>query len=135
MKFRLTKTLARNFSATAGEPSNAKETESLAIEQLQISVRAPEQESPKSFAICFEIQAKALVSGGESLAIDCEYWAFFESEQPLNKEQINGPFTRINAPAIAFPYLRSFITNYLVNAGYPALHLPTVNFLELAKKH
>lgn len=40
----------------------------------------------------------------------------------------------INAPAIAYPYLRSFITNALVSAGYPAVYLPTVNLVEIAKQ-
>ena len=62
-----------------------------------------------------------------------DYWAFFESEQELSAEFLESHFTKINAPAIAYPYLRSFITNVLVSAGYPAVYLPTVNFVEMAK--
>lgn len=134
MKFQLVRTLAKQLSVTAEEAGTSAAKRQLDIEQLQVSVRVPEQGSPQSFAICFEVIARATLDDSESLNINCEYWAFFESDQPLNDEFLDGHFPRINAPAIAYPYLRSFITTVLVNAGYAAMHLPTVNFIELAKQ-
>lgn len=131
MKFQLARTLAKEFSIRGIEVTKpAQETESI-IDSLKISIHVPKVEDSQSFAVCFQI--KVTTSTDESLEINCEYWAFFEGEQPLTQEFLDGPFTMINAPAIAYPYLRSFITTTLVSAGYPALYLPTVNFVELAK--
>lgn len=134
MKFQLVRTLAKQLLVTADEEGTPVSKRQLDIEQLRVNVRVPEQDCPESFAICFEITTRATLNESECLKINCEYWAFFESNQPLTAEFLDGPFTRINAPAIAYPYLRSFITTVLVNAGYAAMHLPTVNFVELAKQ-
>ena len=40
----------------------------------------------------------------------------------------------INAPAIAFPYLRSFLSILTMQAGYPPVMIPSVNFVEFAKR-
>lgn len=40
----------------------------------------------------------------------------------------------INAPAIIFPYIRETIADITRRAGFPPLHLPPVNFVNLAKK-
>jgi len=37
-------------------------------------------------------------------------------------------FVNINAPAIAFPYLRAFVSNLTVQAGMAPIILPPVNF-------
>lgn len=44
----------------------------------------------------------------------------------------NGSFPAINAPAIAFPYLRSFLSIITMLSGYPPVMLPSVNFVEFA---
>lgn len=133
MKFQLVKTQAKEFSLKTedNDPSNTQQE--LSINSLGFSLRMPELEETKSFAICFHLTATAIIE--EQINIDCEYWAFFEADTSLTQEFLDGSFTTINAPAIAYPYLRSFITTLLVNAGYPAMHLPTVNFVELSKKH
>lgn len=132
MKFQLVKTQAKEFSLKTedNDPSNTQQ--GLSINSLGVSLRLPELEEAKSFAICFHITATAIIE--KQINIDCEYWAFFEANTPLTQEFLDGSFTTINAPAIAYPYLRSFITTLLVNAGYPAMYLPTVNFVELAKQ-
>lgn len=44
-------------------------------------------------------------------------------------------FPRVNAPAIAFPYLRAFISVYTQQAGYKSVILPSINFIELDKEN
>lgn len=39
----------------------------------------------------------------------------------------------VNGPAIMFPYVRETIADLTRRAGFPPLHLPPVNFVELAK--
>lgn len=40
----------------------------------------------------------------------------------------------VNGPAIIFPYVRETIADLTRRAGFPPLHLPPINFVELAKK-
>ncbi len=133
MKFKLVKTLAKNFSVcNAEEQFDKVEAPILSLNSLTVKVRVPSDKQAQTFAIHFKVDATLIVS--ECLSVKCDYWAFFESEQVLTQDFLDSHFTSINAPAIAYPYLRSFITNILVNAGYPALYLPTVNFVEMAKR-
>ena len=132
MNFKLVKTIAKGFSLTSiEEPVNTKEEPELLLTSLEVAVRIPSDEQVRSFAINFTVDAT--LENIESASVKCDYWAFFETDQVLTQEFLESHFTSINAPAIAYPYLRSFITNILVNAGYPALYLPTVNFVEMAK--
>ena len=43
--------------------------------------------------------------------------------------------TKANAPAIAFPYVRVFISNITLNAGYNPIVLPSFNFIKLAEEN
>lgn len=127
MKFQLVKTQAQKFQLQA-KTTNEGQVNKLQLHSLNVTVRVPEVEDNQEFAICFSLQATALVE--EEVEIECEFWAFFVSDEPLTKGFVESHFTSVNAPAIAYPYLRSFITSSLVNAGYSALHLPTINFVE-----
>lgn len=40
----------------------------------------------------------------------------------------------INCPAIIFPYVRETVADITRRAGFPPLHLPPINFLELTKR-
>ena len=55
-------------------------------------------------------------------------------DKVLDEDFFNEAFARINAPAIAYPFLRAYIANLFVASGYDALMLPTVNFQALAEK-
>lgn len=57
----------------------------------------------------------------------------FETDEPLTDDFINSPFLRINAPAIAFPYLRSYISTITMQSGYGTVILPSVNFVKIAE--
>lgn len=43
-------------------------------------------------------------------------------------------FPKVNAPAIAFPYLRAFISTLTLQSGLEAVILPSINFVQLANK-
>ena len=43
-------------------------------------------------------------------------------------------FPKINAPAIAFPYLRAYISNLTLQSGLEPVMLPSINFVTLAKE-
>ncbi len=63
-----------------------------------------------------------------SLAVDAQ--TSFSTQEAIDKRFKDSDFANINAPAIAFPFLRSFIQTICVNAGIPPIVLPSFNFAE-----
>ncbi|RZL31401.1 MAG: hypothetical protein EOP00_35135 [Pedobacter sp.] len=59
--------------------------------------------------------------------------AHFECDILIDIEFLNGDFVRVNAPAIGFPYLRAFISNFTLSAGFNPIFLPTYNFVAMAQ--
>lgn len=59
---------------------------------------------------------------------------YFETDKEINEEFKDSSFTRISAPAIAFPYLRTFISNLTLNAGYKPILLPSYNFVGMSEE-
>lgn len=57
----------------------------------------------------------------------------FKCDQKITEEFKISDFPRVNAPAIAFPFLRAFISNFTLQSGISPLVLPSINFVELAK--
>lgn len=70
----------------------------------------------------------------QSLVFSTKFHVVFQSEHPISKEYLESPGIRINSPAIAFPFLRSFVTTVSANAGYPPIILPSINFVRLTTK-
>jgi len=60
--------------------------------------------------------------------------ALFETENTISEEFKTSGFVQTNAPAIAFPYLRSFISTMSINAGFSPIILPAVNLTKKASK-
>lgn len=56
--------------------------------------------------------------------------AVFKTSDPIDDAFMESDFVKVNSPAIAFPYLRSFITTLTTNSGVPAFILPAYNFTE-----
>ena len=48
----------------------------------------------------------------------------------VTDKTIDIPLYRLNAPAILFPYTRAFLSNFILNAGFKPIILPTLNFFE-----
>lgn len=70
----------------------------------------------------------------EGFKVKAEMRFFFETDSVITDDFKNGPFPAINAPAIAFPYLRSFLSILTMQAGYAPVMIPSVNFVEFAKR-
>ena len=58
----------------------------------------------------------------------------FELDIAMTEEFKNSHFPKVNAPAIAFPYLRAFISNLTLQSGIKPVILPSINFVEFAKQ-
>lgn len=80
------------------------------------------------FKISYKIGLKNI---GETLILSADYHAIFITNSPITDELLSSSLIKINACAIGFPYLRSFISQLSVNAGIPAIILPTINFTKV----
>lgn len=84
----------------------------------------------ESFNIIFKCAIK-----NSDIAINTEIrFIFCIKDGIVNDEFMKGNFININAPAIAFPYLRAYITNISIQSGYNPIILPSINFVEFNKK-
>lgn len=79
----------------------------------------------------FIVKFDVTLTSDNGVSISLEYVGLFETDAEITEEFQQGKFVTINAPAITFPYLRSFITTFTVNAGLPPVILPTINFQAL----
>lgn len=65
--------------------------------------------------------------------LSVEATGIFESNSVIDETFINSDFAKVNAPAIAFPFLRSFISVLTLNAGYNPIILPSFNFTKVVE--
>lgn len=79
------------------------------------------------FVVKFDVK----LTSENGVAISMEYAGLFEASEEITEDFKEGPFASVNAPAITFPYLRSFVTTFTVNAGLDPVILPTINFQAL----
>ena len=54
--------------------------------------------------------------------------AFFKTSNEIDKEFLESNFVQVNSPAIAFPFIRSYINTITTNSGIPPIILPSFNF-------
>ena len=82
------------------------------------------------FSVVFNIE----IVQKEGLQLKTEFITWFRTSEIINEQFKKSDFPTINAPAIAFPFLRSFISVVSLNAGYSAILLPSINFIQLSEK-
>lgn len=88
-------------------------------------------EDKKIFIVEFRANVK---NTSQSFSLTTRFHVVFQSEREMTAEDLESPGIRINAPAIAFPFLRSFITTVTANAGYHPVILPSINFVRLSSQ-
>lgn len=64
-----------------------------------------------------------------------EYASTFKADGELNEGFKESHFPYVNAPAIAFPFLRSFVSLITLHSGYDAVILPSVNFTKFTNSN
>jgi preprotein translocase subunit SecB len=87
------------------------------------------EEDSNIFGVVFNVGIK---DRKFDLAIKAVYW--FTLDDKITEEFKLSPFPKINAPAIAFPYLRAFISNLTLQSGIDPVILPSLNFIKIAEK-
>lgn len=83
-------------------------------------------EKPREFILQFSL----IIPHKDGIVFDIKYNALFETSEDIDEEFKQSDFTKVNAPAIAYPFLRSYVATLLTLSGYDPLMLPTINFLE-----
>lgn len=84
----------------------------------------------KSFFVTFNLSL--ITPEGKQIRI--VHRSKFETDAEINQEFIDSNFPYVNAPAIAYPFVRAFISNLTLNSGYSPIMLPSVNFVALHEK-
>lgn len=82
----------------------------------------------------FMITINVIVKSDQGFQLSITQDAFFTSDSEIDEAFKASNFPRINAPAIAYPFLRSLVSTITINAGYPAIIIPTVNFAALSER-
>lgn len=111
----LHKVISVNFGAIPAE----KESTNLDL-KYKIILFA---EKKTDFGILFHLEIKE-----ESFSTEIEYFTLFETSEDITEEFTKSSFATLSAPAIAFPFLRAFVSLLVLNAGYSPYILPSINF-------
>ncbi len=91
-------------------------------------------EFPDSVKDKFIVVIKALIEHQSGYHLDTIFLAEFKVDSEVNEDFKKSKFPFVNAPAIAYPFFRSFIANNFVNCGLEVMYLPSVNFELLYRK-
>ncbi len=89
------------------------------------------EEDENSFVVAFSL---SISSEEEDFVLELEYLGFFSTDEPISEDFKESHFPSMNAPAIAYPFLRSFINTVTVNSNLNPVILPTINFQELVRQ-
>lgn len=87
------------------------------------------QDESNKFSVVFDLHIKHI----GDFELKTKYISVFSTSENIDEEFKKSAFTKINAPAIAFPFLRSFVATITLNAGFSPAILPSINFLEFKK--
>jgi len=94
--------------------------------RFNTKVEFGEREFFVNFALAFETS--------EGMAVKLGFRSKFATDSVVDDEFKKSGFPYVNAPAIAYPFLRVFVSNLTLNAGYSPVMLPSVNFVTLKEK-
>ena len=85
-----------------------------------------EDKESKRFLITFFLKLE-----NKNFKFDLSAIAQFLTDRELDEDFLESSFCSINAPAIAFPYLRTYVSNITLNSGFNPIILPSFNFVNL----
>ena len=100
------------------------------VKSLSVFTKFPNSDSEsRDSLVTFEI----VLSLSQGYLLEIEHSSIFTSNVNLDKKFQESNFPKVNAPAIAYPFLRTFIANFLLNSGYEPIILPSLNFTKFKK--
>ncbi|PKK36552.1 hypothetical protein BWI96_11905 [Siphonobacter sp. SORGH_AS_0500] len=82
-------------------------------------------ENQRLFSVLFDLSIQA-----PTVTIDIVYQSIFTCDEDITQEFKESYFPKVNAPAIAYPFLRAFVGTITLNAGIEPVILDTMNFTQ-----
>lgn len=79
----------------------------------------------RMFQVTFKIEINTTP---DIITLSTIYCVVFKCENEITDAFITSPIIQINAKAIAFPFVRSFVSTITANCGIPPVILPALNF-------
>lgn len=76
----------------------------------------------------FYVTFQAKIAVPNELTIDVTYISTFKTSEPIDEAFRQSHFPIVNAPAIAFPFFRAYISFLSLNSGYEPIMLSSINF-------
>ncbi|WP_022653820.1 protein-export chaperone SecB [Aquaspirillum serpens] len=125
MQIKLVRTFAEEFSLNRLQTN--LETDEVEFTTFTVA----SAEASKRFFIGFNLALRV----EDKNQFSVKYLAEFECDTDVTPDMLEKhAFVQVNAPAIAYPFMRAFIATILLNAGYEPPMLPAVNFQMLYKQ-
>ena len=118
MKLQLKRNIATRMELRAAE------MEEVDVEGYDLQHRTIFGESAREF----EVQFKLKLTISRSHAFTVEYSSQFETDEEFDETFKDSAFVRVNAPAIAFPFIRSYVAHVTLIGGYEPVILPSRNY-------
>lgn len=84
------------------------------------------ENNKREFNLIFEIK----IVHKDKKVFNLKYSSKFVTNIDITEDFKNSHFPIVNAPAIAFPFVRAYISTLMTLSGYDSLILPTINFSE-----
>jgi len=107
---------------------NEKDDESDVSEDLDIVLNVSSgfnDENDRDYLINFKLEVK---SKEEDLLIKVNAVGLFSAMDAITEEFKESSFVKVSSPAIAFPFLRSYVNTITSNSGISPIILPSFNF-------
>ncbi|WP_304645973.1 protein-export chaperone SecB [uncultured Duncaniella sp.] len=128
MKIQLKEWRVKDLVLTSKQESSFSESND---NKFQLSFgHALYPDNPQEFIIGFKIGINETMF---SIALEMAF--IFETDSKIDENFKDSSFLKINAPAIAFPYIRAYISNLTLQSGYDSIILPSINFVSLNEKN
>lgn len=81
----------------------------------------------------FEVQLLIQLNSEDGLKVSVKMIGYFEFKDVINSDNLSNYFY-VNAPAILFPYLRSYISALTALSGCRTIIIPPMNIMNLGKE-
>jgi len=119
-----------SFFASEVHLSVKNQAPPISTTELKFDLLTEVQKVENSKTQFFIIYKVSITNKDGSLFLSTNYHAIFTTKDNITEDLLKSEIIRVNAAAIGFPYLRSFITQLTINAGCAPLILPTINFTQ-----
>lgn len=83
------------------------------------------------FFVHFALKVSKIDNDQDLGEFEVEFAARFSNDEGITEKFKSSHFPKVNAPAIAYPFLRASVNNFFTSSGYSSVLLPTYNFTKV----